>query len=70
VTKLKDQVALQYQRINAPCATCGAPAVNGCAKTNTLRIRAKCDRFLERIVSTRATLFIKDLIDTKKAAVN
>jgi hypothetical protein len=37
-----------------------------CAKSTTPNIRAKCERFLARIVSTRATAFIPDLINPKK----
>lgn len=37
-----------------------------CARTTMPRIRAKCDRFVGRIVSTRSTAFIPDLINPKK----
>jgi hypothetical protein len=47
-----------YQVMHAVCPRC--------AKTETPRLRAKCDRFLARLVSTRASVFIRDLIDPKK----
>jgi hypothetical protein len=41
-----------------------------CATGTTPRIKANCKRFVGRLVSNRATAFIKDLIDTKKVTVN
>ena len=50
-----------YELLHAICPRC--------VNTETPSIRAKCDRFLSRIVSTRASAFIHDLIEPQ-AAVN